>query len=75
MCFTNIHHLNFIQLITLAQAPYLNNGNEITIAKDSYYKDTIFKDLTIEKMEFLTKENGNIVLLRTDIKFPNSDKK
>lgn len=74
MCFTNIHHLNFIQLIALAQAPYLNNENEITIAKDSHHKDTIFKGLTIEKMEFLTKDNGNIVLLRTDIKSPNSDK-
>ena len=47
MCFTNIHHLNFIQLITLAQAPYLNKENEIEKAKDSFYKDTIFKGLTI----------------------------
>ena len=76
MCFTTIHHLNFIQLTSLAQAAYLNEGNDIETAKNEYYSKSIFKDpnIEIEKMEFLTKENNNIVILRTDIKIKDNNK-
>jgi len=76
MCFTTIHHLNFIQLTSLAQAAYLNEGNDIETAKNEYYSKSVFKDsnIEIEKMEFLTKENNNIVILKTDIKIKDNNK-
>ena len=70
MCFTTIHHLNFIQLASLAQAAYLNQEGSIKIAKDYFYSKSLFtqSNAQIENMEFLTRSNDNVVLLRTDIK-------
>ena len=70
MCFTTIHHLNFLQLTSLAQAAYLNKEGDIDKAKDSFYKNSIFKDsnVQLEKMVFLTRSNDNVVILRNDIK-------
>lgn len=70
MCFTTIHHLNFIQLASLAQAAYLNQEGSIKIAKDYFYSKSLFtqSNAQIENMEFLTRNNDNVVLLRTDIK-------
>lgn len=74
MCFTTIHHLNFIQLTSLAQAAYLINEGDIDIAKDSFYSKSLFKDsnVQIESMEFLTRSNDNAVLLMTNITIPGS---
>ena len=77
MCYTNIHHLNFIQLAALAQAAYINNNKNIQIVKETYYDKTIFKDSNIDyyNMEFLSTDDRNIVILKSEFKFKDSDKK
>lgn len=77
MCFTTIHHLNLIQLAALTQAAYITKKNDIEIAKNIFYENTIFKDsdIKISKMTFLTDDKEDIaVVLRTDIEVPNSSK-
>ena len=74
MCNTQIHYLNFIQLVALAQAAYINKDDDIKVAKDIFYSSTIFKHSIpkLKNMEFLTKENDNIVILRTDFEIINN---
>ena len=48
MCYTSIHHLNFIQIVALAQAAYLTDKNDINTIKDRFFKDTIFKDSNVK---------------------------
>jgi len=76
MCNTQVHYLNFIQLVALAQAAYINKDDDINIAKDIFYSSTIFKYSIpkIKSMKFLTKENDNIVILRTDFENANGRK-
>ena len=76
MCSASVYNLNIIQLVSLAQASYINNDDDIQRAKDVFYSSTIFKNsnINIKKMEFLSKGNDNIVLLRTDFEFKNSDR-
>ena len=54
MCYTSIHHLNFIQLVALTQASYITEIGDIQKVKNIYYKNTIFKDSEIKliNMEF-----------------------
>ena len=75
MCYTNIHHLNFIQIAALAQAAYINNNNDIKDVKKIYYDKTIFKDSNIESydMNFLSTDDRNIVILKSEFKFKNSE--
>ena len=74
MCHTSLYNLNFIQLVSLAQAAYITKEDDIIKAKNIYYENTIFKDsnVIIKKMEFLTQKNDNIVVLRIDFEFTNS---
>ena len=76
MCYTSIHHLNFIQLVALTQASYITEIGDIQKVKNIYYKNTIFKDSEIKliNMEFLTTEDDIVVLLKIDFEMPNSDK-
>lgn len=69
MCFTTIHHLNFLQLTSLAQAAYINKEGEIDKAKNDFYSKSIFKDpnVQLKNMEFLTRDNDKVVLLKNDI--------
>ena len=75
MCYTNIHHLNFIQLATLAQAAYFNDNQAINEVKTTYYDKTIFKDSNIDSynMNFLSTDDSNIVILKSEFKFKNSE--
>ena len=77
MCHTSLYNLNFIQLVSLAQAAYITQEGDIIKAKNIYYGNTIFKDsnIIIKKMEFLTQKNDNIVVLRIDFEFTNSKRK
>jgi lipase ATG15 len=76
MCHTSIYNLNFIQLVSLAQAAYITKNDDIIKAKNIYYKNTIFKDpdIIIKKMDFITQKNDNIVVLRIDFEFTNSNR-
>ena len=73
MCYTSIHHLNFIQLCSLAQAAYLSEEN-IQKVKSFFEKNPVFKDsnLKIINMAFLTNKDDNAILLKTDIQIINS---
>ena len=77
MCHTSLYNLNFIQLVSLAQAAYITKEDDIIKAKNIYYGNTIFKDsnIIIKKMKFLTQSNDNIVVLRIDFEFRNSKRK
>ena len=72
MYYTSIHHLNFIQLSSLAQAAYLSE-EKIQNVK-SLLQNPVFKDsnLKIINMTFLTIKDDNAVLLKTDIQILNS---
>lgn len=76
MCYTYINHLNFIQLVSLAQAAYVTKSGNIQKIKDIYYKNTIYKDSDIEliNMEFITEKKESVVILKSDFSIPNSDK-
>ena len=73
MCYTSIHHLNFIQLSSLAQAAYLSE-EKIQKVKSLFFQNPVFKDsnLKIINMTFLTNKDDNAVLLKTDIQILNS---
>lgn len=73
MCYTSIHHLNFIQLCSLAQAAYLSE-EKIEKVKNFFGNNPVFKDsnLKIINMTFLTNRDDNAVLLKTDIQILNS---
>lgn len=77
MCHASLYNLNFIQLVSLAQAAYITKEDDIIKAKNIYYGNTIFKDpnIIIKKMKFLTQKNDNIVVLRIDFEFTNSNRK
>ena len=54
---------------------YINDNKQIKEAKEKYYDKTIFKDSNIENynMNFLSSDNSNIVILKSEFKFKNSE--
>ena len=76
MCFTSIHHLNFIQLVSLAQAAYSTKDDELNNVKDLLL-NIVFKDSNakIVNMTFLANKSNNPVLLKIDFEILNSHRK
>ena len=76
MCYTSIHHLNFIQLVSLAQAAYSTKDDEIKNVRD-LLSNVIFKDSNAQiiNMAFLANKDDNPVLLKTDFQILNSHRK
>ena len=68
ICFTEIHGLSILKLISLSYAAYTYDPENTLI----YYQDSIFKENIeqITKMEFLNKKSKHSVVLMTDINIP-----
>ena len=75
MCFTNVHHLNMIQLEALAQMSYFNDIENVKVfMKNSIFRDDVENPVLIDDMEFLTNKDNDGVLLKVDLHVPSSSR-
>ena len=69
ICFTEIHGLSILKIISLAYGTYFYDSDNALI----YYKDSIFKENieNITKFEFLNRDSEYSVVLIADFDIPN----
>ena len=69
ICFTEIHGLSMLKIISLAYAAYFYDSDKALI----YYKDSIFKENieNITKFEYLNRDSKHSVVLVADFDIPN----
>ena len=70
ICFTEIHGLNILKIISLSYASYIYDEQNTTI----YYENSIFKENIekIESMKFLDKNSKHAVVLMINLDIPNN---
>ena len=68
ICFTEVHGLSILKLISLSYAAYIYDPENTTL----YFKDSIFKENleNITKMEFLNKKSKHAIVLEIDMEIP-----